>query len=160
MNTSITIIGIIILALFLLPWVIISRSSKGTVKRLVKNLNSEASINELIISDCDSWGESTIGIDEKKNKIIYVDESHGDKDVKIFSLKDVEVFKTIPDLTNKKYQHNEYKKTNKVGLSFIFRERSRSDINITFYVAGFGGLSKKEEHIFEKWSEIIRKKLG
>jgi hypothetical protein len=70
MNTSITIIGLIILALFLLPWVIISRSSKGTVKRLVKDLHSEASNNELIISDCDSWGESTIGIDEKKNKII------------------------------------------------------------------------------------------
>ena len=159
MDTSTTIIGLVILALFVIPVMLLSRSGKNKSKRLLNDLKSEALNNELVISDCDSWNESALGIDEQNNKIIFIDDSHGGREVKIFSLKDVKEFKTFPALTNKNYQYDDYEKENKLALSFIFKERLKSNIDITFFIAGFSRLSKNEAHLFEKWADIISKRF-
>lgn len=160
MNITVTIIGLALLGLFLLPALIISKSVKSKGTRLLKYLMSEATKNELIISDSDGWNELAIGIDEKNDKIIYIDGSSYEKVISIFSLKDVRSFRTIPDLTNKKGQNINYNKENKLGLSFIFKDSLKAEINIPFYIVGFGKLTDNEKHLFEKWSEVICKKIG
>ena len=159
MNIATTIIGLALLGLFILPVIFISKSGRGKEKRLLKEVLAEASKNELIITESDSWNESALGIDEKNDKIIYIDESGTEKINTIFSLKDVKSFKTIPDFKTKKRQNSNYKNEKKLSLSFIFMDPAKSDINITFYIAGFGKMTDAEQLLFEKWSAVILKNI-
>lgn len=160
MDITTTIIGLLLLALFIVPVIFLSKSGKKKKTRLSKDIQSEASRNNLSLTKFDSWNESAIGIDDKNGKVIYIDESHADKDVRIFNLKDVKSFKTFPDLTNKSRQNTDYKKEPKISMGITFRDPSKSDLEITFYVPGFGKLKEEEKLLFEKWSEIIKKSLG
>ena len=160
MDLSAIIIGLAILGLFLFPVILISRSGKKKMKRLSDEIMTEASKNELTISENDSWNESAIGMDVKNDKIIFIDESHSEKVVRLINLKDVKSFSTSPDLTKGNSRNTDYEKEPRLSLNFIFKDPSKSETNITFYIAGFGKLTKTEQHLFEKWSGIIGKRFG
>ena len=157
MNTSSTIIGVVLLALFIIPIVLISRSSRKKRNRLNDEILEIAQKHDLKISDSNTWNESALAIDEEKNKIIFIDETHGEKEVKIFGTKELRSFRTIPDIHKDK--SIDLRKEARLGLSFLFKESSKPEINITFYIAGFGELSKHEKQLFEKWSEKIRNRI-
>lgn len=157
MTITTTIIGIIILSLFILPVFIMSRSGKGKSKRIMKELHTLASDNDLTLSESDFWNESAIGIDEKNKKIIYIDESGNEKIATSFSLKDLKSFKSVPDLTARKNKATGYSRENRLGLIFTFTNPASPELNVNFYMAGFGRMTDNEKFLFEKWADIIRK---
>jgi hypothetical protein len=134
-----------------------SRSGKGKSKRIMKELHALASAGNLTLSETDSWNESAIGFDSNSRKIVYIDESGNEKIATSFSLEEVKSFKTVPDLTGRKNKGTGYAKENRLGFTFSFASPSRPDLNMNFYVAGFGRMTDNEKFLFEKWAEIIRK---
>jgi hypothetical protein len=152
-----TLIGIGLLCLFLLPVILIARSGKSKKGRLINDLMSEASKNGLFISESDSWNDSALGLDAKNKKIIYIDENGSEKKVSIFSLSDLKSFKTIPDIKNNKGQKLDLEREKNLSLILNFRDPSKSEVNISFFIAGFGKMTKTEKDLFEKWSGLILK---
>ena len=159
MELSTTIIGLLLLALFIFPVILISRSEKSKGKKSEKELFSESSKNELIISEKDLWDEQAIGIDTAKNKIIYLDWSGTERIDYIFELKDVKIFESEPSLEERNKKNFSYKKVERLGLRFCFKDSAKRDANITFYIAGIGQKFDDQVKLFEKWSKIIRDKM-
>jgi len=159
MDLSTTIIGLLLLALFIFPVILISRSGKSKGKKFEKELFSESSKNELIISDKALWDEQAIGIDTAKNKIIYLDWNGPERINYIFELKDVKIFETEPSLSERNKKSFSYKKVERLGLKFSFKDSNKQDINITFYIAGIGQQIDDQVKLFEKWSKVIGDKM-
>ena len=156
MDLSTTIIGLLILALFMLPVILISRAGKSKGKKAEKELFSESSKNELIISEKALWDEQAIGIDTAKNKIIYLDWSGPERTDYIFELKDVKTFESEPSPEERNKTDFSYKRVERLGLRFCFKDSARKDVKITFYIAGTGQQINDQVKLFEKWSKIIR----
>ena len=159
MDLSITIIGLLLLALFIFPVILISRSGKSKMKKFEKDFFSEVSRNELNISEKDFCNEFAIGIDTSKNKIIYLDWSGPERIDCIFELKDVKIFESEPSLGKRNKKNFSYKKVERLGLRFCFKDSAKRDVNITFYIAGIGQQIDYQVKLFEKWSKIIRDKM-
>jgi len=159
MELSTTIIGLLLLALFIFPIIMMSRSGKSKGKKFEKDFFSEVSINKLKISDKDLWSESAIGIDTEKDQMIYIDWSGSQKVSNIFELKSVKVFEPIPSFAEQNKKNFNITKVSKLGLRFSFKEAVKPDINITFYIAGLGQITDEEINLFKKWQSVIKKKL-
>jgi len=159
MDLSTTILGLLFLALFILPVILISKSGKGKTNKFEKEIFSEASKNELNISDKLIWKEFAIGIDASRKKIIYLDWSGPEKINLIIDLKDVKVFEPIPGSGEQNKKNFNYKKVDRLGFRFHFIKPGRSDLNIIFYIAGIGTLSEEEVKLYKKWLDIIRSNM-
>jgi hypothetical protein len=160
MDTSTAIIGTLILALFLLPVFIIARSGRRKMTRFEREFFSEASRNELNISEKDVYNEIAIGIDTSRNTILLLNWSGPERTTSVFNLKDVGVFESNPGYAEFKKPGFNFKKVEKLGFKFQFTDSIRPEINIVFYTAGFGQLRDAEVRLFSKWVEIIRKKMS
>ena len=157
MNITTTIIGLAILMLFIAPVILFMRNSKRKTGKLIDRIHAEALKSGLTIDESDSWNETAIGIDDKNGKVICVDISHGEEDIRIISLKDLKSVRCTPDVSLTNNKKTDYRKESRLSITFSFREASRSDYTITFFIAGFGSLSKKQEELFEKWGRRLRK---
>jgi hypothetical protein len=69
----------------------------------------------------------------------------------LFLLKSVKFF---PDITKKGF-NPDYKKEPKLGISFYFKDSAKSEVNLEFFTAGFGDLTRQEQNLFEKWTKKI-----
>jgi hypothetical protein len=159
MDLSTTIIGLLLLSLFVVPIVLISRSGKSKAKRFEKELFSESSMNELMISEKTLWDEQAIGIDTAKNKIIYLNWSGPERIIYIFELKDVKIFETEPGFGERNKKNFSYKKSERLGLKFSFKDSVRQEINIIFFTPGIAQRTDDQVKMFEKWSKIIKDQL-
>ncbi|HUX95074.1 MAG TPA: hypothetical protein VMV47_05015 [Bacteroidales bacterium] len=159
MDLSTTIIGLLLLALFILPVILISRAGKSKVKEFEKEFFSESSKNLLTISDKEFWDDKAIGIDTINNKILYLDWNDYDRVEHILELKELKVFESEPGFEERNKKNFSYKKVNKLGLKFKFKDPSRSDISIMFFANGMGHITDEKVKMFEKWSGIIRKRM-
>jgi hypothetical protein len=65
------------------------------------------------------------------------------------------LLKPIPKLNEIPKEEFNYKKTERLGLRFDFKDPSRRDIDIVFYMSGFGQITYKEIKLFKKWSKIV-----
>jgi len=159
MDLSTTIIGLVLLALFIIPVILISRSGKSKWKKFERDFFSVVSKNELKISEKDIWNEFAIGIDASRDKILYIDWSGPDRINIIFDLKDVKAFEPTPSYGDQNKKNFNYKKVDRLGFRFHFKESVKPDVIITFYIAGFGQITDYEIKLFNKWVDIIKNKI-
>lgn len=155
MNLSTTIIGLAILALFAIPVFLIAKSAKKKIEKLKDSLTDEAKKTGVTIADTDYWNDSILGIDDREETVIYIDGSHSEREISTFNMRDVKSVRFFPDIT--KNPNPDYKKEPKLGISFFFKETAKSEVNVMFFMAGFGDLSKHEQGLFEKWTGKIKK---
>ena len=159
MDLLTTIIGLLILALFVFPIVLISRSGRGRTKKFEKDFFSEVSRNGLNISEKSFWNEHALGIDLSANRIIYLDWSGQERVDVIFDLKELKSFEPIPGFAEMNKKNFSFKKVGKLGLKFHFRNSAVNDVFVPFYIPGFGQIGDSEINLFEKWSKLIKFKL-
>ena len=72
MNTTTTIIGIILLFLFLLPFIISGKKQKAGKKQIIKELFSFAEKMGGKITEHEQWNDKAIGLDRDKHKLYFV----------------------------------------------------------------------------------------
>ena len=155
MDLSSTIIGLLMLSLFIIPVILLSRAGKAKGKKFEKEFFSEVSRMELNISEKDFWNEYAIGIDKSKNHILYMDWSESETKVKLIDLKEVKVIESSPGFKEMNKKGFVYKKGQRLAIKLCHKDNSRMDINILFFVPGFGEQSDKDVKLFEKWLKLI-----
>ena len=156
MESGTTIIGLIMLSLFILPVLIIARSGRNKGKRHEKDFFTYVSRNDLKISEKDFWDDYAIGIDKSQNTIIYISWDGPEKVHTVFKLKDVRNFETIPDYSQLNRKDFSYNNVRRLGFRFQFRDAASQELTITFYISEFGQITDNQIRLFKKWSVIIR----
>lgn len=156
MDIANLIIGIVILAFFIVPVLLLSQSGKNKKKKLLKDLETEASIKGIKLTESDCWNESALGFDSSSGTVVFVDESKSERETSIFNLADVKSFRTLPPVNSKESDIADLKKENRLALEFSFKKPGKSNVVINFYISGFGKMTEHEQKLFRKWSILFR----
>ncbi|HOM41471.1 MAG TPA: hypothetical protein P5320_08565 [Bacteroidales bacterium] len=159
MDLTSTIIGVTILILFLLPVYLINRVNKNKRIRLLKKLELQAKSENMNLTETDVWGDSVIGFDSEKGKMIYITEENGEERVFVFGKSDLKSFTTVPNLSRDDKLNEELKKGGRLSLIFSFIQKGRPDLCIDFHIPGFGKISDKDRELFFKWRNLSRNLL-
>jgi len=156
MDLTNSIIGIAILVFFLLPVFFIAKAGKNKKNRLLKELESEAKLNDITLTESDYWDESAIGIDSVKGKIIFINERGEDKKFYNLSISDLKSFNTVPSSDSTGKISGNLKKAERLAVVFSFRQKEQPDLVIDFFTPGFGKMSESDIERFIRWSDLIR----
>jgi hypothetical protein len=159
MDATTTIIGLAILSLFLIPVVIMSRSSKKKGSKFDRELLAEATKRGLIISEKQIFGEYGIGIDNSSKKLLFINWSGSESVATSFSFKEIKAFDTIPSANELKKPNFDLRKTERLGFRFHFQDSGRPEFSFIFYIAGFGLVGDNEIEFFTRWSKVVKKGL-
>jgi len=76
MSLNALFIALGLIVLFVAPFIIAMRSSRGKSKKVVEEFEQFASSKGLNVTEKDSWRLRVIGIDSNAKKVIYLDRDH------------------------------------------------------------------------------------
>ena len=154
MNLSILIICLALVGWFIIETVIYSGVGNRN-RKLLKNMRSDAKKNEITISEHDIWDKSAIGINDIKDKIIYIDSSGQERITTIFSLRDVKTFSTIPEITSKIGKYIDLNIETSLCLNFTFKDPLKKSLGIYIHREESGIIRDRDKERFLKWTRII-----
>ncbi|WP_452226228.1 hypothetical protein [Lacinutrix cladophorae] len=158
MESTSTIIGVIITLIILLPIIGIQRSQTSKKKKSKKRFIDEAIKNNLNIIEPDFWGTYyAIAIDESKNKLIYskiINEVYNTKILDLNTINSCEIIRT-----NRTFKNNKVFKTETDKIDLVISFTTNKDIEILeFYNVDVNLEMTNEITLLEKWETKIKSK--
>lgn len=159
MNLSVLIIGTLVVALFLLPFVLAGVGKNKNLKHVKKVLMSIASEHNCNISKSDFWSDSAIGIDESKNEVLFVYISMGKQNVQYVKLANYKSCKinnfsrTVNDISGN------HTAIDRLELELTPVEKEKPTVKLDLYSAERSKLYTDELEIAEKWASTLNRMM-
>ncbi|WP_055443160.1 hypothetical protein [Lacinutrix himadriensis] len=156
MESTSTIIGVIITLIVILPILFIQRSQTNKKKKSKKRFIEEAFKNDLNVTTPDFWGTYyAIAIDESKNKLIYskiIDDVYNTKIMDLDTIRSCEIVRT-----NRTFKSNNVFKTetDKIDLVIGFNSNKEKEV-LEFYNVDVNIEMTNEIALLEKWETKIK----
>ena len=158
MELSSILTGIVVLSvLALLIWVNNFRQNQKK-KKLLDNLNQQAALRNITISENDILNNNYIGIDKESNKVFF---ANVNKNIETsIDLQSISKCVMNENVRNVNTSNGTQKVIDKIELSFILRDTNKVATNLEFYNTENGDYQLSGEHQFlEKWTQIINKQI-
>lgn len=159
MNLGTGLVGAILIAICMLPFVLMIRGRKKKEKQLLQSVLALANNHHCKISRYELSEEFAVGLDEIANQLFFFKKTT-DKDiaqhVNLAEIKTCRVIKTANGNGNKE---DHFKSIDKLDLHFSFLDRKNSDISWAFYNVEENFELNGEIQMIEKWANIINKRL-
>jgi hypothetical protein len=161
MDFGLIIITIIILALCIVPFIIMSRNSKKKEKQLQQSLFDLAGKFNYTISQFDLWNNAAIGSDEGMNMIFFTKKNKIMEAHEHILLDDVQRCRIINSNRSVSKQGGNANVIDKLELAFTYHDRTKPEtiLNI-FDVDGDSLTVTKELYMAEKWNRLINEKIN
>ncbi len=156
MDLGITLIGVIIILLFILPIIIVTRNSKSGDKKSLKRINDLATISNSSISQFEILNNKIIGIDNDNLKLFFSRKTTEGFQENVINLAEIKKCQILS--FNKKINNIEgsYKVTEKIELSFTYFDINKQKQILDCYNIEYDNFMINEEFKFaEKWEKII-----
>lgn len=158
MNTSTTIIGIVIIILCLVPFLLLSYNKKRRRATALKRLQSFAIQNGKKISESEIWDENVIGIADDKEYIFIIKKSNNEEIFRGVNLKDVHRCYVLVNGKQIKGIQN-ISSPDKIELQFTKKDKEKSDEIFEIYHQTRDVMLNDELKIAEKWCNIANECL-
>jgi hypothetical protein len=156
METGTTIIGLVVILAIAIPFALLSFKKKKKGKEFLLKLNDFAKKNNCEISEFDHWDTSLIGIDNKAEKLFFMNYRADGIIEKIIPLDEIQRCRTINSSRTIKNQKQSSTVIDKIELAFTYRDKNKTDEVIEFYNSVFDGFVLSNELIItEKWQKIM-----
>lgn len=158
MDTGISILGVVVLALFILPFVIIRRNRKQTERKFLQALSTLAEKSNCSISEYETWNNRyAIGIDKGAHKVFFVGKKDNndnvENEVDLSLVQNSRVINTNRSIRNGK---ESYQVIEQLELCFDFTDNSLPRKTLMFYNAKHESLTVAGElQLAEKWAQIV-----
>lgn len=159
MDTSSAIIGVVILLLFILPFVLMGMNKKKKAKQKLQKLRNFAGKHSCQISQFDFCGPFGIGIDETKNFVFFQKEINGNTSDQYVDLSNFKACKAMNTNRTVKQKEGNYTVIDKLELVFIPHLKSDTEKRLEFYNSDVNIQLHNELQILEKWAGFIDGKL-
>jgi hypothetical protein len=161
MESYSVIIGLVFIALFILPIWYFQRSQNNSERYLSKLFKQVASTNELSISQSDEWHNMySIGFDEKHNKLLYLKHSSSGDQKQVIDLSTIakcSIEKKVRNVSNGKHQSRE---VDNIKLVLTRQDAAHTQLALEFYDKAESALLNGELTLVEKWKNLIESKLA
>jgi len=161
MEFGITIIGIIIVLICIVPfaWMSISRNRKQ--KKFLRGLSEIARQNNCTISRFESWNNSAIGIDDTALRIVYARRTNNGISSEHINLADIQKCRIINSGRTVSNKGSHYNVVDKLELGFSFRDPNRKEVLLELYSTEHDNLTLNGELLLgEKWCQLVNDKIS
>jgi hypothetical protein len=153
--------AIFFLLLFSIPFILLYISRRTREKRNLQLLTREAAKNNLQVSTFNTWGNTSIGMDEAANVVFFSKKTTNGETGHQVALAETEKCRVS---TIKRTQSNEdgnYTLTDKLELVFEPADKKKMETAFTFFnVDHDGAILTGELQQAEKWCSIINDKIA
>lgn len=155
MDFSLFLIGMLILAILILPVFYIYRAQKNKGKKLSTHFIELAEKQQAIITESDIWNlNNCIGIDYVSGKLFYLRIAEDQESTTLVDLNEVDKCSVTP--MNKKGRDNS---NERLDLILKFKNSSLSDKKINFYNVNDSSIVTNELKLAEKWANKVNSYL-
>ena len=161
MKISILIIGLVLLAIYIVPTVILARFHMNSRKRFFKELFTLAKQRDCIISQHDFWNKTAIGIDKDYRSLFYISKTTNNDDMVTINLLEVLKCQIVKKRRNIGKHVDNSPVIEKLGLIFTYFDKEKPETFLEFYNFDSNFLSSdKELSLTEKWAGIVNEVIA
>lgn len=159
MDKGSAIMGAVLIALIIIPFIIYSRNARRKKSQLLKQLKALASANNGQISRYEFSGHTLIGIDENKRLVFFIKKVHDqmtEQFVDLNGIQEVKIYNGGKVINN---QNAEVRIGDKLEMGFIPREPGQQTTKLEFFNVKDNFQLHTELQTAEKWAEEINSML-
>ncbi len=153
------IIGVLLVALFLLPFILSGIGKDKDQFQLCQALKKNAGENGCSISQIEYWTDSAIGLAEGTNDLFYVHRHSGNEVVQHIKLTEIRYCRVRKIVRQIRDKRRTYSTIDKIELDLIPFDNSKPEIFLEFFYAEGSNYLNNELLLAEKWSKIVNTKL-
>lgn len=159
MNSGTLIVGAIILAACILPFILMIRSRKKKEKQLLLSLTAIANNHNCKISLHELFVEFAIGLDEKANQLFFFRKTKEYETAQHINLAEVKFCKVINSGHTIDNNDENNKTIDKLELQFSFLDKKKPDEFLVFYNSEENTHLSGEILTINKWVIILNDRL-
>lgn len=159
MDLGSTLVGLIIIALCVIPFILLSRGSKRKNKQMLLELESIAKEQSCIINKHEFCGDFVIAIDEAKKHLFFYKENNQHQSklfVDLAHIKSCRINKVDKRIQN---MDGAYTIIDKLSLCFKPRANNQKEIQLELYNSDVNLQLSGELQLIEAWQQLINSRL-
>jgi len=160
-DTGTILTAIFFLLLCTIPFILLNISHRKRVKQNLQLLKSVAGKYNLKVSTFNTWGNTSIGMDEAANVVFFTKKTADGDITQQVALTDAEKCRIANIKRTESDGDHHYSLTEKLELVFETRDRKKAETALPFFDIQFdGGMLTGELQLAEKWCSIINNKIA
>lgn len=159
MDLGVSIIGAILIAICVVPFIIMSQNRKKRERKTLQLLTNISNQHNCILSQHEICGDFIIGIDETKYFVFFFKQFKGKVVEQSINLAEIQSCKVKTSVRNVSIKSDSYNVIEKIELNFIMIDKSKKDTSMVFYNADNSLAFVGELQSVEKWAKIINDSL-
>lgn len=153
--------GVFFLLLCTVPFILINVSHRKKVKQNLLLLNKAAANNNLTVTAFNTWGNTSIGMDETANVIFFIKKTADGDTAKQITIAETENCRIANIKRTESDGDHHYSLTEKLELVFETRDKKKTETALPFFdIQHDGGMLTGELQMAEKWCSIINNKIA
>jgi hypothetical protein len=159
MDLTVTIIGISLLLVFIIPIVLLNRTSSNKKKIIIHEMNTLAQKENTKISDYNLWSDYCIGIDTESKFLFYIHKIKEESNYQIIPLNAVKSCHLVKNQHQNGTKGNVTYTIDKIQLEFNFADKSHNNKLLDFYDSNQDNMEAYAQlELAEKWIKTINAK--
>lgn len=159
MNLEILMVGMVILAICIIPFVLMGMSKKKKAKDLIDALNGFATKHQCIISEYEPGGDFIFGLDAKKKVLFYYKKALHANMIEKMDLSQVKHCRAVTSGSEVKTSDGTKKLTDKIELVFTFASKDMPEVRWTIFDTQHEMVLMEEHQLVERWAARINSLL-
>lgn len=151
------VIGAVLMAAFVVPFILSGRSSKKRKKQMLLSLRAIANEHNSKVSFHEFCADFVIGIDEEKNLVFFYKKNEGKELTNFINLSEIKNCRA--HILRREAVKGVDKVIDKIDLSFTPYDTAKKVIDLEFYNTEVSSVLTGELQVIEKWSKLISDRL-
>lgn len=157
MNLEIMLVGMVILAICIFPFVLMGMSKKKKAKALINALNGFATKHQCNISEHEAGGDYIFGLDVQKKVIFFYKNAHHKISIEKIELAQVKHCSAVTSGSEVKTSDGSKKLTDKIELVFTMTANDMPEIRWTLFDMQYEMVLFEEYQFAERWAARVNK---
>lgn len=159
MDTTSTIIGLVLLAIIILPFAILTRKSKAIEKKRKLALAEFAKEQNCMLTKQETDGDISIGIDEKQNKLFFLSYYKDTPLMQFIDLAQIEACSVVKTIKEGMKDNGDSYSIASLAINFNPREKHIKQETMEFFNAQKKIQLGTEYVLLREWLKIINDQL-
>ncbi|MFM6925881.1 MAG: hypothetical protein ACKOU7_10310 [Ferruginibacter sp.] len=161
LDTGTILTAVFFLLLCIIPFILLNISHRKRVKQNLQLLNREAGKYQVSVNTFNTWGNTSIGMDENANVIFFTKKTADGDTAQLVALTETEKCRIANIKRTESDGDHHYSLTEKLELVFESRDKKKAETALAFFdIEHDGGMLTGELQMAEKWCNIINHKIA
>jgi hypothetical protein len=158
-DTGTILTAVFFLLLCTVPFILLNLSHKKRVKQNLLLLNRQAGKSNLTVSTFNTWGNTSIGMDEAANVVFFIKKTTDGDIAQQVAIAAAQKCRIANIKRTESDGNDHYSLTEKLEL--VFEDKKKTETALPFYDIQYdGGMLTGELQMAEKWCSIINARIA